>query len=422
MLAVRFVDETYVKVAGVWRYVFRASTVLHDGGDSSIDLSPLRGWRRRHTAPLLVDRPSTRRMPTQKRQCRRVGGPILSEVREGRSLGRRSARVVDKILTFPDLDSAHRWFLVDAAGEASKLTSVIVVGGWCSVLNNARPDALHHPGTKDVDLLFERGAEEGTLREVVESMIDRGYVPSAKHGFQLVRLAVVGDRELAFSVDLLHPTPGRVEAVGVEFSKHIDLGVEQSQGVDAEARVVSIGTPAMDLAFLHDLSAEHVVDGDNIRFLNDAGLILSKSKSVESDKRTRDSFDLFLAVTQPLVSNEQTIADLRRAVGRLDHDLSPACARDSRAEQAAETARHALGSLRDWLNGRGATAFGERVFKEVAAMDARIAQEGIDTGRDDSADTLPAGHTGLQSKRLASILDGGEATEPLLSVLDSALD
>lgn len=306
---------------------------------------------------------------------------------------------------FPYLDPARLWLLSDAASIAGRSQSVVVVGGWCSVLNNHRQDGLQHPGTKDVDLLFENGATPGDLASVVNDLMAAGYVLSAKHGFQLVRIIRVGNDELAFSVDLLHPSPKTVDSVGEMFSKHVDLAIEQRPGVHGDTFAVSIGTPVLEAVFHYNLIVEHLVPGAAapIRFLNDAGLIVSKASSVSLSKRQRDSYDLFLALKQPLTTLAETEEQLRIATGRTTASgAGPSPVSGGGDPNApSRSVRTALGKLRHWLlEEGGANLFDARVREQALLLDKR--------------DT----HT--RPSRLHESAVGDDATE-LVSLLDRVL-
>lgn len=261
---------------------------------------------------------------------------------------------------FDALKEAQLWLLGDAVTIAGRTSSVAVVGGWCSVFNNHRDAGLHHPGTKDVDLLFENGATPGELAETVEDLLANGYVASAKHGFQLVRILQVGDRELAFSIDLLHPSSAQMDLVGEMFSKHVDLGIDRVPGAHANQHMQSIGTPLMATVFEHDLMVSREVEpnGAIVRLLDDTGLVISKCGSVQNAKRQRDSFDLFLAVAQPMDD------DPERLKTRLWEVLQNG--------RNGDEIRSELEALSDWLaSEKGERSFNRRVFEQVELLEQR---------------------------------------------------
>jgi|SRR5581483_5010600 len=109
------------------------------------------------------------------------------------------------ICSYPDLLTAARGILCDAvriATDAGK--PFVVIGGWSPFILNS--GTIPHPGTHDVDLLFERAASVNELGAVVNAFLSHGYISSAKHAFQLLRLARVRDRDFVFNVDFLHST------------------------------------------------------------------------------------------------------------------------------------------------------------------------------------------------------------------------
>ena len=54
----------------------------------------------------------------------------------------------------------------------------MVIGGWCPVLRNK--SEVTHPGTLDVDILFKESYQSGSLKILIESFIESGFMPSAK--------------------------------------------------------------------------------------------------------------------------------------------------------------------------------------------------------------------------------------------------
>lgn len=270
--------------------------------------------------------------------------------------------------SFSDLDAALWWLLEDAYTTSSAHSSVVVVGGWCSVLNNARHDGLHHPGTKDVDLLFEKGATAGDLSDVVSALLDSGYVASVKHGFQLIRVMEIGGKRLAFSVDLLHPAPYEIDTMSEMFSKHVDLGIDLLSGISADIGVASIGTPLLQTVFDLGLTVDHQVGSATVRMLDDAGLFISKSESVLNKKRQRDSYDLLLTLIQPSLPDGHLTERLREA------------ATDNPGREGVRTA---FRNLRTALHGAaGSQAFDNRVEEQAERLDqADLLRELVDGKR-----------------------------------------
>lgn len=97
----------------------------------------------------------------------------------------------------------------------------IIVGGWSPLLLNDNPIA--HPGTKDVDILFENGYRKKELGEIILKFIDSGFLLSAKHDFQLFKEIEVQGNKFIYNIDLLHPTETqKPEEIYVD---HIDLEI-----------------------------------------------------------------------------------------------------------------------------------------------------------------------------------------------------
>ena len=178
----------------------------------------------------------------------------------------------------------------------------IIVGGWSPFLLNANP--FPHPGTKDVDILFKSGTKEGELKSLIEDFIKKGFIQSAKHPFQLLKAIEINGLKFMFNIDLLHPD--NQEKDPQMFVDHIDFPVKESHTMRVDYKGKTIILPKSDF-FFNDFSTSHkqefeLTDGrkKTIEFnlLNEAGLILSKTKSAFNEKRTRDAYDIFLAIKQ----------------------------------------------------------------------------------------------------------------------------
>jgi hypothetical protein len=211
----------------------------------------------------------------------------------------------DTMIPFKDLKDARLALL----GEACRIASSVrleyaVCGGWSPLLRNSSP--ITHPGTKDVDLLFANGVDAGGLKRVFEAFLNHGFVPSAKHEFQLIKVYSVGGSTMAFNVDLLHPTEGNVH--GDMFVDHLDLPVlEDRKAITSLFMEKSIAAPYSAFVFAGFIDYETVTcpypDGKevevNIPLIDEVGVLVTKSESCRSPKRPRDLFDIFLAISQP---------------------------------------------------------------------------------------------------------------------------
>jgi hypothetical protein len=177
-----------------------------------------------------------------------------------------------------------------------------VIGGWSPFLLNSNP--IKHPGTRDVDLLFSRGKEIGALRDVFKAFVAAGYVPSAKHPFQLLRVLEVGHQKIAFNVDFLHPDEKDKSADMFVDHHELDLWVDEQRL--GKLLVKSVVTPVSQFIFDGHVellrreirlpnSAHPIVV---LPVMDELGTVVTKSESVKSPKRQRDALDIYLAIAQ----------------------------------------------------------------------------------------------------------------------------
>ncbi|MHC1761752.1 MAG: hypothetical protein AB9917_20010 [Negativicutes bacterium] len=180
----------------------------------------------------------------------------------------------------------------------------IIVGGWSPyLLGMGRPQIMQHPGTKDVDILFRKGKEINGLREIVKSLLGSGYLLSAKHEFQLIKISKVNGTELAFNVDLLHPS-GFDEGPEM-FVDHLQLDVPIDKARLYMHMTKSIVMPGSEVFFDRSLYRKQMLDatlpdGNSVdvefNLLDEAGCIISKAKSIDNPKRPRDAFDIYYSI------------------------------------------------------------------------------------------------------------------------------
>jgi len=178
----------------------------------------------------------------------------------------------------------------------------VIVGGWSPYfLNNGR---LEHPGSRDVDILFREAEEPMRLREVVRQFLANGFFLSAKHSFQVLKTLNVCGELFVFNVDLLHPRESKVDPD--LFIDHLELPIPLREYMDDRFFVKSIAIP----------QSRFIFDGHCVQYgypftlpsgvrldiefslMTEVGLIVTKSGSVNNEKRPRDAFDIFLAVEQ----------------------------------------------------------------------------------------------------------------------------
>lgn len=224
------------------------------------------------------------------------------------------------LLVYADFGEASRGLLLDVARVLSSVdVRYVVMGGWCPVLR-LKNERHPHPGTRDVDVLFEDGAIAGALRKVIETFLVNDYLLSAKHEFQLLRTLTVSERPFVFNVDLLHP--GLASKKPEMFVDHLDLGVRVSEFAGTRP-VTSVALPSAMLVFEHDLFGNIVVEGRmpsgavtrlDVPIVDPSGMIVSKAESAMVKKRYRDAFDIYLALTG--ADRDATIARLSMLASR----------------------------------------------------------------------------------------------------------
>lgn len=181
----------------------------------------------------------------------------------------------------------------------SKL-NYIIIGGWSSYLLN-KNEKIKHPGTKDVDILFEDSTIKCTLTEIIKMFLDNKFLVSAKHDFQLFKIYTIRGKEFVYNIDLLHPSESRNNPQ--MFVDHLDLDILDYDNI-SNKQIKSIVLPSSSIffnGFIENYKCNFFEDEEHseIKLLDNAGLILSKCESVSSSKRPRDSFDIYLAFNQP---------------------------------------------------------------------------------------------------------------------------
>jgi hypothetical protein len=193
-------------------------------------------------------------------------------------------------------------------GEASAIAlesgkEFAVCGGWSTVLRNTT--RFPHPGTRDVDLLFADGVNVGALQGVVQSFLNHGYLISAKHEFQVLRVLKVRSREFVFNVDLLHPTIK--DPIGSLFVDQLELPIPREDFRSTHIFMMSIALPDSGFVFDGYIDTEEVeclmpngtMGKQSIPVIDEVGIIATKSKSCLVQKRPRDLFDIYLAISSP---------------------------------------------------------------------------------------------------------------------------
>lgn len=204
---------------------------------------------------------------------------------------------------FPNLLTACKSLLIESTAIANACQKpYVILGGWNPFLFNQ--GRIRHPGTRDVDILFEDGVKQHELRSVFEAFLQSGYFPSAKHEFQLLKILNVDGTEFVFNVDFLHAS----EEVSSSdfFVDHLRLPVPLSEYCEDEYYEKSIPVPWTTFIF-EGFLRERTVEGLNptgqpdtvlAAFPTEAAFVVSKTGSVGGIKRQRDALDVFITLAQ----------------------------------------------------------------------------------------------------------------------------
>jgi hypothetical protein len=204
---------------------------------------------------------------------------------------------------FPDIITGAKALLFDTCQTINQLGyKYIIVGGWTTFLLNSSD--ICHPGTKDVDILFDKGYEKGSLKKVIEALLENGFILSAKHDFQLFKEIQVASHRLIYNVDLLHP----LETVNPKeiYVEQVDLGIPADKYQSATFKMKSIVLPSSQALFDLNLVTPYQLSLSTgkgaihvqVPLMSELGTLITKSQSVKQPKRFRDAFDIFLTVHQ----------------------------------------------------------------------------------------------------------------------------
>lgn len=197
--------------------------------------------------------------------------------------------------------------------NSSGLTYTIV-GGWCPYILCSTP--IPHPGTYDVDVLFESAIKINSLREVSKMFLSSGYITSAKHSFQLLRVMHVGRRKFVYNVDFMHPLETK-EAPDLMID-HLDLDVYEEDLLKNTRKIKSIALPISQFIFdSHSIKYEEVIshglfessESVALPLISEAACVVTKALSCKNKKRPRDAFDIYLCLVQAKDQN-QTVKSL----------------------------------------------------------------------------------------------------------------
>lgn len=219
------------------------------------------------------------------------------------------------------IQEGARKLLVDSVRPLGQFQELeyVVIGGWCPVLRNETN--LSHPGTLDVDLLFRESYRSGELEPVIEALMGEGFVPSAKHPFQLMKKYEISGKCFIFHIDLLHPNMLEEGDPASLFVDHLDLDVPLSEEELATRKMMSIVLPNSEVIFRERLHDTKRVDDVSFNLISFDGMFITKMDSCQKQKRERDSFDIYLGVKGGSI-NRNRIDELARSDSRIRTSLS----------------------------------------------------------------------------------------------------
>jgi hypothetical protein len=205
------------------------------------------------------------------------------------------------------IEDGARALLKDTAEALQKFPDLqyMVIGGWCPVLRNQT--TLVHPGTLDVDLLFRDSYISGSIKDVIEHFLAFGFVPSAKHPFQLMRTQNIRGKDFVFNIDLLHPKMQEDRLTAGMFVDHLDLDVPLSKAETEFKKMKSVVLPNSEVLFKYEMFTRESIDGTPFNLVTFDGMFATKMDSCQKQKRERDAFDIYLG----FLGNSIDVASIR---------------------------------------------------------------------------------------------------------------
>ncbi|MGA6134680.1 hypothetical protein ACPER7_00060 [Acinetobacter dispersus] len=219
------------------------------------------------------------------------------------------------------INDGAKALLKDTASILEKFPEVqyLVIGGWCPVLRNTTK--LNHPGTIDVDILFKESYKENAIQNVIESFLSEGFLPSAKHSFQLLKTYTIKNKEYVYNIDLLHPRMLEESNGQGMFVDHLDLDVPLNEHEAETKKMRSIILPNSKLLFDHNLFSQENINDTVFNLISFEGMFLTKMDSCQKQKRERDSFDIYLGFLGDNIDINQ-IMELSKIDNRIEESLS----------------------------------------------------------------------------------------------------
>ncbi len=147
----------------------------------------------------------------------------------------------------------------------------------------------------DVDILFKESYQTGSLKDVIEHFINSGFMPSAKHPFQLLKTQNINGKNFVYNIDLLHPHMlDNQDQIGM-FVDHLELDVPLNNHEIQLKEMKSIVLPNSEILFREKLFDTFTKSGETFNLVSFEGMFITKMDSCQNQKRERDSFDIYLS-------------------------------------------------------------------------------------------------------------------------------
>jgi hypothetical protein len=202
------------------------------------------------------------------------------------------------MINFTTEQEAARAILGEAALTLDRMgIDYVVLGGWIPLLFHSKH--LPHPGSFDVDVLINPNTTRDQFNDSVLSEFKKlGYMLPAKNKFQLFKPLQVNDEPILFHIDLLHTNYAPYQD---KDDMYINWGKMQS-----------INGPGTDLIFteferfsreLEIVLPSGETQNVNVKFASELGFLSAKGRALISPKRKRDSYDIYMIITQSMDFN-----------------------------------------------------------------------------------------------------------------------
>lgn len=203
---------------------------------------------------------------------------------------------MNKKMSLTSIQDGSKALLIDAVSVLKNFpnSEYIVIGGWCPYLRNTT--SFSHFGTLDVDLLFKDSYFNSGIKNVMEGFLDAGFIPSAKHPFQLLKSQKIQGKDFIYNVDFLHPNMIIEDEMVGMFVDHLDFDIPISDNENNEEvkAMMSIVLPNSTILFSENLFSEEIINSIRFNLINFDGMFITKMDSCQKQKRERDSFDIFI--------------------------------------------------------------------------------------------------------------------------------